>query len=107
MVSAEAEILMKRFGQLQTAAVTRGPCLAQNPAASEAAPPNVQGEQKGQSKLADGLNFVISSMSRRSCVTLQPERTLLPGYKRGWNVHLSGTSFLSNEKNVTTACKLC
>lgn len=80
------------------AAVTGGSYVAQNPAASRVVTPNIQGQQKGQSKPTDGFNIVISSLPRRSCVTMQQERTLLPGYKREWNVHLSGMSLLLNEK---------
>ena len=89
MVFAEAELLVKRFWQLRN--------QAQNPAASQVVTRNVQGEHNGQSELIDGFHIVISSLSRRSCVTMQQERTLLPGYKWGRKVHLSGMSFLLNE----------
>ncbi|OWK58296.1 Stabilin-2 [Lonchura striata] len=47
------------------------------------------GEHKGHSKVSDGPNTVISSVSRRSCITMQRERTLLTGHSWQWNMHLS------------------
>lgn len=61
---------------------------------------SIQGEHKGQSEVTDGLTIVISSVSRRSCITMQQERTLLTGHNWEWNMHLSGTSFLLNENKI-------
>lgn len=61
---------------------------------------SIQGAHKGQNEVIDGSTIVISSMSRRSCITMQQERTLLTGHNWEWNMHLSGTSFLLNENKI-------